>query len=367
MKNEDLLYYLALCRVEGIGPIRFRKILEQQESVATLFTLSGRQLKQQFGLPENLVKNIKQFSGFKDIEKEILQCHDKQIRILTLKDKDYPYRLLQCADAPPVLYVQGTIDLNMPRMLSVVGTRQYTAYGKAITEKWIEELAAYEVGIISGLAFGIDAIAHQSALQNKLPTAGVLAHGLHTLYPMQHSLLAKKMIEHGGLLTEYPWGAKIDIGNFPTRNRIVAGLSDATLVIETDSKGGSMITAEMAWSYHRDVFCVPGRIGDEKSRGCNLLIEQLKAQIVTSAGSLAIAMGWKAANVKPNKQLPLFVELSETEHKIISIMQQGGEWHIDTLKELSHCSNPALASALLNLEMQQLITQNPGKTFTLSC
>jgi DNA processing protein len=256
-------------------------------------------------------------------------------------------------DAPTLLFYRGTADLNTPKIVAIVGTRTNTDYGKMITEKLVQELAAQNILIVSGLAYGIDATAHKAALKAGLPTVGVVGHGLDKIYPYAHTHLAKEMMQHGGLLTEFFSGTKPDKHNFPLRNRVVAGIADATVVVETLVNGGSMITAKLADSYNRDVFAIPGRITDGKSAGCNHLIQHNKAILLTEARQLLEVMGWTEGEKKARKpQRTLFIELSEAEKKVVEVLQEKEVVHLDELNLRSGLSSSATAAAVLNLELQ---------------
>ena len=292
----------------------------------------------------NLLKNEMKF-----IEKY-------KIQPLFISDKNYPQRLLNCYDSPTLLYYRGNADLNASKIISIIGTRSNTDYGKQVTEKLISELKDLNVLIVSGLAFGIDGIAHKSALQNQLKTVAVLAHGLHTIYPHQHKALAKDIIAKGGLLTEFRNGDKPDKHNFPKRNRIVAGIADATIVIETAIKGGSMITAELANNYNRDVFALPGRTIDSKSAGCNYLIQNNKAILFTDAKELLESLGWQSKKINKKQQKELFIELSDDEKIIINILKEKETTHIDEINIRSNLSSSSVAAAILNLELQNVIS-----------
>ncbi len=266
---------------------------------------------------------IRSFDAFHELEKEIRFIEKFNIRPLFLTDPQYPQRLLNCCDAPTLLYYKGEADLNSSRIVSIIGTRSNTEYGKYLTENLVKELAPYEVLIIGGLAFGIDALAHKAALKNQLPTVGVLAHGLDTLYPSQHKQLAREMVaEGGGLLTEFMSETKPDKHNFPARNRIVAGMSDAIIVVETGVKGGSMITAELANSYNKDVFAFPGKTTDPKSAGANELIRSNKAMLITEAQQLINIMGWANHPKKAPVQQQLYITLNPAEQQLANLLSQ---------------------------------------------
>jgi DNA processing protein len=304
-------------------------------------------------LNETNALSIKSFADFSVIEKEMNYNDKNGITAIFFDDEKYPQRLKNCIDAPVILFYKGHADLNALQTISVIGTRSNTEYGKKVCEEF------------SGLAYGIDVIAHKACLKHKLPTVGVLAHGLSSIYPPTHNCVAKEMLEKGGLLSEYFSEEKAEKGNFPTRNRIVAGISDATIVVETDMKGGSMITAEIAYSYNRDVYCYPGRIVDTKSAGCNYLIKSLKGQLITSADDVLVAMNWKSTTAKKPSQRQLFIELEPDEDKVYTALKDCNQIHIDELYQKTGMSSTKIASAMLGLEMQGIIKVLPGKMIAL--
>ncbi len=365
MKKDELFYRLALSQVEGIGPVRYKRLLEQFESASDIFTRKFKQLKSIPGLSESNAYAILQFSDFSRIEDEILFAEKHGIQILDFMHDDYPQRLRHCVDSPSVLFYKGNVMLNQQRVVSIIGTRLFTEYGRRACEDLIEGLKAYDVTVVSGLAFGIDAIAHKSCVRSGLPTIGVVAHGLDTIYPVAHHSLSKEMLAHGGLLSEYFSKTKAEKGNFPTRNRVVAGMADATIIIETDIKGGSMITAEIAYSYNRDVFCVPGRITDSKSNGCNFLIKSLKGQMITNAEDIANSLGWTHHKKQKPVQRNLFLELNPNESKIVELLQSKEQMHIDEFYVHAVLNSSDLAASLLSLEMQHVIKVMPGKLVSL--
>ncbi len=365
MKKDELFYRLALCKVDGIGPVRFKKLIEQVGSAEEIFSKSFKQLKSLSGLSEANVHAIKGFIGFSLIENEINFAEKHGIRILDFEHQDYPKRLSYCVDSPSILFYKGTADLNQQRIVSIIGTRLFTEYGRRVCEELVVGLKTYDVSVVSGLAFGIDAIAHKASLKSEMPTIGVVAHGLDTIYPGAHQKLSNEMLLNGGLVSEYYSGTKAEKGNFPARNRIVAGMSDATIIIETDIKGGSMITAEIADSYNRDVFCVPGRIHDSKSNGCNYLIKSLKAQMVTNAEDIANSLGWNQQKKLKGNQRNLFIELSSNESMIFELLKSNEVMHIDEFYAHTKLSSSELASSILSLEMQHIIRVAPGKLVSL--
>lgn len=365
--NKTERYYkLALSLVNGIGPTKFRKIIEIVGSAEEVFKSNKKYLKKIQGISDSNVVNIKEFELFSKVEKEFEYCEKNRIEILDFSHDNYPNMLRNCVDAPPILFFKGNADFNSRRCISIIGTRSNTEYGRKVCEELVEQLKPYNVNIISGLAYGVDAIAHKKALKSEIPTVAVLAHGLDTIYPPAHANLSKEMIENGGVMTEYFTNTKPDKGNFPTRNRIVAGMSEATIVIETDIRGGSMITAELAYSYNRDVFCVPGRIYDSKSAGNNHLIKSLKGQMITNADDIAISLGWKLSNKKQQVQRQLFINLTNDEQRVYDILKENEQMHLDQIMIQTELSSAQLATCMLSLEMQQIIKVLPGKLLTLN-
>lgn len=364
--QPDLLYQLALTKVPYIGYVHAKILALHFGSAAAVFKANKSLLEKIEGIGEIRVNSIKAFKDFKKVEEEIAFIQKYKIKTFFITDKEYPQRLLNCYDPPTILFYKGNADLNASRVVGIVGTRGNTEYGKQFTENFVKDLASSDVLVMSGLAFGIDAIAHKAALKNKLLTVGVLGHGLDTIYPEENSGLAKEMIKHGGLLTEFRSKTKPDKHNFPSRNRVVGGICDAIVVVETGIKGGSMITAELANSYNRDVFAVPGRTIDTKSGGCNNLIRNNKAILLNDAQQFLETMGWDNASVRPKKvQRELFIEFSDEEKIIAGLLQEKETVSIDELVLKSGCSSSALAAAILNLELKNVIKSLPGKMYRL--
>jgi len=320
------------------------------------------------GIGGKTVEQMDMGAALKRAEEELKFVEKHNIDLIFYTDSKYPKRLKNCNDSPVLLYTKGNADLNTQHIISIVGTRNATDYGKHLCRQLVEELHAYNVLIVSGLALGIDVAAHKECVKLNMPTLGVLGHGLDRMYPAQNRATAEKMLENGGLLSEYPSGTNPDRENFPQRNRIVAGIADATIVIEASIKGGALITAEIANSYNRDVFAFPGRIGDEYSEGCNFLIRNNKAALLTSATDLAYILGWeKPGSAKPViEQFLLPFDLSSDERLIFEILQQHKiPLAIDDLTIKTNMPTSKLAMNLLNLEMQGYIRSLPGKTYAL--
>ncbi len=361
----DLVHHIALTMVPHIGDIHARELIGYFGNAENIFKARKSDLDKLPGIGEVRARSIKEFKDFKRAEEEIRFIEKYKIEVLVLGAPGYPKRLLNCYDAPLLLYFRGKADLNAEKIVSIIGTRNNTDYGKESAREIIEDLAPYKVLIVSGLAYGVDSIAHKLALKQDLPTVGILAHGLDRIYPDENKTLAREMIMNGGLLTDFMTKTKPDKQNFPKRNRIVAGISDATVVIETSLKGGSMITAELANSYNKDVFAVPGKISDTRSEGCNYLIRTNKAALVSSGKDIIDYMNWNQLPLKHQPQRELFVELTPDEKVIVQILRQYGITHIDELYVKSGLRSSAVAAAILNLELQNVLTSLPGKLYKL--
>ena len=364
--TNDLLYQIALTLVPNIGDIHAKALVNIYGDAQSIFKAKRKELESIEGIGTIRAGSIKAFQNFQSSEDEIAFIEKYKITPLFITDKNYPQRLLNCYDSPALLYYRGNADLNTSKIIAVVGTRNNSDYGKTVCEKIMEDLASENILVVSGLAFGIDTIAHKAALKNNLQTIGVLAHGLDRIYPAQNKTLAKQMIEHGGLLTEFISHTNPDKQNFPKRNRIVAGISDAVIIMETGKKGGSLITAELGNNYNKDVFAIPGRVNDSKSEGCNYLIKNNKAALINGADDLLEMMNWKPVD-KPavKKQRELFIELTPDEKIVVAILQQQEAVHIDEMYFKSGLSSSAVAAALLMLEMQGVVASMPGKLYKL--
>ena len=362
--NNELLHRIALTMVPNIGAVHARILLDHFGTATDIFKARRGSLGKIEGVGEVRANNIVGFRDFQRAEKEISFIDKYRILPLFITDEAYPKRFLNCYDPPTMFYYRGNTDLNSSRMLAVVGTRTNTDYGKEITEQLVRELASFNIVIVSGLAFGIDAIAHKAALKHNLHTIGVVGHGLDTIYPTQHKALARDMLAQGGILTEFRSGTKPDKHNFPIRNRIVAGISDAVVLVETGIKGGSIITAEMANGYNRDVFAFPGRTIDTKSAGCNYLIKNNKAILLTDTEQLLETMGWNDTKKKSVKvQRELFLNLTPEEKLVYELLANKESLSIDDINFQSQLSSSAVAAALLNLEFQGVVLALPGKRY----
>ena len=364
--SNDLLYQISLTLVNNIGSVQARLLLEHFKTAEAIFKAKKKDLSLIEGIGEIRASQIKAFDNFNEAEDEIKFIEKHHIQPLFITENNYPNKLLHCYDAPTMLYYRGTAELNSHKTISIIGTRTNTDYGKQITETIVEELKEHNVTIVSGLAFGIDAIAHKAAVKNNLPTVGVLAHGLDSIYPAQHKSLAKEMLLNGGLLTEFRKNTNADKHNFPRRNRIVAGIADATIVVETAAKGGSMITAELAFNYNRDLFAVPGKTTDTKSAGCLKLIQQNKAALFTTTQQMLEELGWQEKSKATKQQRELFIELSDDEKIIVDILKEKDLVSIDEIYTKSAMSSSTVAAVILNLELQNVVNALPGKMYKLN-
>ena len=357
------LYEIALTFVQGIGDVTGKKLVAYCGGAEAVFCETKKALAKIPNITENVVKSIMSKDVMARAEAELLFVEKNGITPLFYLDTQYPKRLQHCHDSPMLLYYKGEANLNTEKVVGVVGTRNISEYGKYITENIIGELAADNVLIVSGLAYGVDAAAHRAALKYDLATVGVLGHGMQTIYPAENRKLSQKMLEKGGVLTEFISGTKPDRENFPQRNRIVAGMVDCLIVIESALKGGAMITADIANSYDREVFAVPGRVGDIYSEGCNCLIRTNKANLVTSANDIRYVMRWDVDTKVVSKQMRLFRDFSEDEKKVMDAFGNNNIVHLDDIIVGSELSPSKIASVLLSLEFDGVLTALPGKRY----
>ncbi|MCX6310719.1 MAG: DNA-processing protein DprA [Bacteroidetes bacterium] len=367
MGFDERVYQVALTMLPGIGPVSAKRLVSYCGSAGEVFRQKKNQLLKIPHIGEATATALKNKDVLIKAENELKYCERKAIQILFYLDKEFPNRLKQCYDAPALLYFQGNISLDHKRIISIVGTRKVTPYGEALTEKLLQDFAEQNILIVSGLAYGVDICAHRAALNVGLPTIGVLAHGLDLLYPAAHKSTAKKMIEQGGLLTDFPSGTKLEPENFPMRNRIVAGLSDATIVIESGESGGSMITAEFSNNYNRDVFAFPGRVGDLHSAGCHKLIKKNKAALVESASDILAYLSWDetSINTKSTKQSELILPMNLDEEKIVAALRDQGNVYIDEICSASGYAMGKVSAILLQLEFAGVVKSLPGKFYRL--
>lgn len=366
MDYEQTELLFALTKVPNVGPVMAKNLISYCGSIEQVFNASKKELSKIPGVGQIFAASFNPKKVLEDAKKELKQLHQHDIQFLTYMDKAYPRRLLHIDDAPVLLFYKGNMNLNHPRTVAIVGTRTPTVYGTTVCEKIIEELSAYNIHIISGLAFGIDGVAHRKSLELNIPTLGILGNGLPKIYPGEHTSLAGKMLQNGGLMSEFSYNAKPARENFPMRNRIIAGISDVVIVIQSKSKGGSIITAEMGNMYNKDVFAVPGRTTDEFSEGCNALIKQNKAHLAESAKDIAYIMRWDEIDSSKHLQKQLFVELDDQEMIALGIIRDNHPIAIDLLSYKLQLNPSEIASLLLSLEFKGLIKSLPGKKYILT-
>jgi len=362
--RNNLFYQISLTLVPGVGNVLAKKLLSHCGSAEAIFLEKKKLLLKIPGIGKTVADAIANHEVQERVNEEIAFVERYNIQPLFYSDADYPQRLKECHDAPIILYYMGNSDLNAEKILAVVGTRTPTDYGRILCDKIIGELD--NVLIISGLAYGIDACAHRAALKYELKTVGVLAHGLDRMYPPQNELLAKEMLTHGGVITEFMSKTNPDRENFPQRNRIVAGMADAVLVVETAKKGGSLITATLANTYNRDVFCIPGKVTDTKSSGCNWLIRSNRAALVESGDQIKEMMGWDENKTKVGVvQKSIFPTLSPDEEIIYKILETNKESSIDFIVNHAEMSSSKVSAALLNMEFENIVKALPGRMYKL--
>lgn len=367
MYSEQLKYKIGLSLIPGVGDVVAKKLIAYCGGAEAVFSEKKSSLLKIPGVGTSLANAILGQKVLNKAEREIAFIQKNNIQALFYLDEKYPKRLKYCDDGPVMLYCKGKMDLNAQKIVSIVGTRQASDYGKKICVNIVEELVTHNVLVVSGLAYGIDICAHKAALKNNLQTIGVVAHGLDRLYPSLHTSVAEKMQNNGGLVTEFLSKTNPDRENFPQRNRIIAGLADAVIVVETRMRGGALITAEIANSYSRDVFAVPGRLNDPYSKGCNWFIKINKAALLQSVKDLEYLMGWETKEgKKQSRQKKMFVELNSDEKVLVDIITGDGSLAIDLLCLKSKMSTSKVASTLLNLEFSGVIKCLPGNVYQLN-
>ncbi|MBA2610896.1 MAG: DNA-protecting protein DprA [Bacteroidetes bacterium] len=369
MNLDELPYQIGLTLIEGIGDVNAKSLLAYCGSASEVFKQKQTHLLKIPGIGATWARSI---INSKDVlnraEEEIKFIQKYKIDPLFFTDENYPTRLRYCSDSPVLLYYRGNANLNHERIVSVVGTRKPSSYGKEKTEEFISELKDTGILILSGLAYGVDVLAHKTALETGLKTVGVVAHGLDRIYPQLHEKVAKRMIGQGGILTDFMSGTNPDAVNFPKRNRIVAGLCDALVVVESKRGGGSLITATIANSYNKDVFAFPGRAGEPLAEGCNGLIKQNRAVLIENAADLLYAMQWQETEkkTKTSKQIPLPINLSDEEKKVIDVFAKKSSLHVDEICQTTEFTISKISTLLLQLEFSNLIKSRPGKMYELA-
>jgi DNA processing protein len=356
---------LALWAIPGIGSLISRKLIAYSGGIKNLFNQKNSELQKIPGIGPLLAEAITKEDYYRKAD-EVLEFSSKyHIQVVSWFDESYPVRLKQCDDSPLILFIKGQPLLEQRKYVAIVGTRNATQRGTGFCLDLIEQMKVknHDVCIVSGLAFGIDVAAHKASLTNNIPTIGVLGHGLDTMYPATHRKIAAEMINNGCLVTEFFPGVFPDKNNFVRRNRLIAGLSDAVIVVESDVKGGALITAQLANSYNREVFAVPGRTNDRFSSGCNWLIKTNQANLMESLADLEYQMGWDEKPKIVQKQL--FVELQPDEQLIYSLLEKQSEVAIDIISRETGLNMPKVSALLLNMEFNGLVKCMPGKVFSL--
>lgn len=366
MSPEKLIPILTLQNISNIGDITAKKLIAHCGSAEAIFKEKKQNLQKIDGIGSFLLKDLFNTKHLINAENELKYIQDKKITCLYFQDDDYPEKLKHCVDGPILLFQRGNINLKQKHIISIVGTRKITTYGIEFCKKLVEQLRPFDPVIVSGFAYGTDITAQKEAIKHNLQTVGCLAHGLNQMYPKTHVKYVKQVEENGGFFTDF-WSSDVfDRNNFLKRNRIIAGLSEATIVIESAEKGGSLVTADIANSYNRDVFAVPGRITDTFSVGCNNLIKQQKAHVLTNPIDIPYMLNWRLedANKKP-VQKQLFVELDATEKKIYDFLKENGKQLLDVIA--LNCELPIFqtASTLLSMELKGVVRPLPGKLFEL--
>lgn len=366
MLNEELLYKVAVSLLPGTGDITAKRLIAHCGGAEAVFKEKKSKLLKISGIGTTFINKLKSADVLHIAEAEIVYADKNDIDILFYLDSNYPHRLKHCEDGPIILYAKGNTNFNMSKVVSVVGARRATVMGRKFCEKLIEDLAVHQVLIVSGLAYGIDICAHKAAISNSLQTIAILGHGLEQVYPKQHTSTVNKMCENGGIASSFPHGSTMLPINFADRNRIVAGLSDAVVVIESSAKGGSLITANIANSYNRDVFAVPGRPNDEMSIGCNRLIKSNQAALIESAKDLEYILGWEKNHQPSTVQTTLLVDLTAEEQMIVDILNERDIVGIDELSISADLPMSKTTTLLLELEFKGIVGSLPGKRYKIN-
>lgn len=366
MNGQNHLALLALHFIPGLGDHLIRQLVSYCGSADNIFRTPKGKLLKVPGIGRVTADSIVAGKPFARAERELRIAERERAQLLFFTDDNYPSRLRHASDAPTLLYLKGDVNLENPKTVAIVGTRQATAYGRSCVEQLVEHLAPHQALIISGLAYGIDIHAHRQAIKYGLPTVGVMGSGLDVIYPSAHREVAYRMLDDGGLLTECSFGTPPDAHNFPARNRIVAGLADAVVIVEAAVKGGALITADIANSYHKDVFAFPGDIGHSHSAGCNNLIKSNRAHLITGVRDLEYIMNWEPETHVPSSSNTSWDDLSADEQTIATTLQQNnGQLAIDELSWKCNLPLTQLASLLLALEFKGIVSSHPGKIYRL--
>lgn len=363
--QDKIKYLIALSQLKGVGFRRSHQIIQKFGSAHEFIETC---LESPHRIPNTIRDNCGRSEitdALKYAEEQIAYCKKHKVQILAYDDQAYPYRLNRYDDSPLVLYCRGNMDLNSMRTVGIVGTRNMTSYGKWMIEDLVRDLVPYQVVTVSGLAYGVDTQAHRSSVICGLPTVGVMGTGIDQIYPSVNRDLAVKMTKSGGVVTEYGIKTKADAYHFPARNRIIAALSDALVVVESKEKGGAMITADLAFGYGKEVFAFPGKASDTCSRGTNLLIKSQKAQLIENADDLVQSMSWTIIKHEHSIQPTLFEELTEDEKALLTKFERNHPFHIDQAIASLPFSSAEIASLLLHLELKGALKVLPGSRYVI--
>ncbi|UZR94886.1 DNA-processing protein DprA [Chondrinema litorale] len=361
--EEENLFEIALGLVPGIGNVLAKHLISYRGSAKNVFQTPKGKLLKIPGIGPKIAEAILSTEVLKKAENELKQAQEKEVSILFYTSPTYPKRLKNILNAPILLYYKGAADLNSKKILSIVGTRKATEYGKNFIESLLKQLQSYpDLLVVSGLAYGIDICTHKVCLKNQIPTVGVMANGLDMVYPYEHKDVAKQMILNGGILTENRFGSKPDAPKFPERNRIIAGMSDAVLVVEAAESGGALITAEIANSYDIEVFALPGNVNQQYSKGCNKLIKEHKAHMITSAEDIIELLNWNKEASSTNKKLTIMLNQNE---QIVYDLLKNNHLQIDELSYRSQISMSQIPSVLLEMELKGIIKVLPGQKYCI--
>jgi len=364
MTTEKLIALLTLKKAPNLGDNSIKKLIREVGSAEAVLREKSINLLKIDGIGSIKIKELYRKENRIAAEEELRFILDNNIRYMAYDEEDYPEKLKYCLDGPVVLFSKGNIDLNKKRLISIVGTRKVTSYGVRFCEELIETIVPFNPVIISGFAYGVDITAHRAAMKHQLQTVACLAHGLNQIYPKTHKKYKEQMESNGGFFTDFWSIDSFDRKNFLGRNRIIAGLSEATVVIESADKGGSLVTADIANSYNREVFAVPGRAGDMFSSGCNTLIKTQRAHMITSAADLVYILNWELQQKDESiVQKQLFVELVADEKKIYNFLHKNGKEVLDIIALQCEFPTSRVASLLLNMELKGVIKPLPGKMF----
>lgn len=360
-------YQIAMTFMNKVGPIKAKQLLQFGITPEQIIEENSKKLSKITGIKTTVFDKMNRKEALSKAIEASKKNKELGVRPIYFEDLEYPRRLKNCADAPLVIYQKGELDLNQSKIISMVGTRNATAYGNEICREFIKSIKDQNITVVSGLAHGIDAVVHRSCVEFKVPTVGVLGHGLDIIYPSTHRELADKMLKDGSLISEFVPGVKPDRENFPKRNRIVAGMTDATVVVESKVRGGSLITANLANDYNKDVFAFPGSVHMETSRGCNHLIAAQKAHLIQNANDFLRLIGWEKMNIESGSiQKQLFLEFTNQQKKILALIQQQSQIQLDVLSIKLELPISTLNQELFSLEMEGVIRTMPGKVYTMA-